>query len=77
MIHLKHIYIIKIYCIINYRVSCVIIYITKNMKGLRKLFPLEIFLDVMAHQFECVGCFIVSVIMGSGRENNFQLEIAF
>ena len=46
-------------------------------KAYEILFPLEIFLDVMAHQFECVGCFIVSVIIGSGRENNFQLDIAF
>ena len=58
-------------------VSCVIIYITKNMKGLRKLFPLEIFLDMMVHWLESVGCFRVSAIIGGRRENNFQLKIAF
>ena len=46
-------------------------------KACDNLFPLEIFLDMMAYQLECVGCFIVSVIIGGRRENNCQLEIAF
>ena len=31
----------------------------------------------MAYQLECDVCFIVSVIIGGRRENNFQLKIAF
>ena len=46
-------------------------------KAYENLFPLQIFLAVMVHQFESVGCFIVSVLIRSGREQNCQLKIAF